>query len=115
MKTEPETKLIACILPQGKGVDIVERLFREKDIKTANVSSGRGRGAGNVGSIGAWDEIDMLAVTVPAARADEIFDFIFEAGEINRPRGGIMYQHAVAPVTIFTLPDIEDADEANEF
>lgn len=107
MKTEPASKLISCILPQGKGVDIIERLSNDKGIHSANVSSGRGRGAGNVGAIGAWDEIDMLSVVVPEGRADEIFDFIFEMGELGRPRGGIMFQHAVSPSTAFALPELK--------
>jgi len=111
MKTEGPSKLIVCILPQGSGIGLVERLSQEMAINSANVSTGRGRGAGPVGSIGAWDEVDTLAVTVPAARAEEIFAFIYEAGDIGRPRGGIMYQHAVAPVTTFTLPEI-DSDQS---
>jgi S1-C subfamily serine protease len=108
MKVDEDSKLIICILPQGSGAGLVERLSREKAVHSANVSSGRGRGAGSVGSIGAWDEIDILAITVPAKRADEIFSFVFKAGKLNRPRGGIMYQHAVAPATEFILPDIEE-------
>jgi len=111
MKTDGPSKLIICILPQGRGTGLVARLGEEKGLESANVSTGRGRGAGPIGSIGAWDEGDMLTVTVPAERADEIFAFIYEAGELGRPRGGIMYQHAVAPVTAFKLPDIEEAAE----
>ena len=53
------------------------------------------------------DEIDMLTVIVPAENADKIFDFIFYAGGLDRPRGGIMFQQAAAPVTEFSLPDLE--------
>jgi len=107
LKTEGPSKLIVCILPQGNGIVLVDRLSQEMAINSANVSTGRGRGAGPVGSIGAWDEVDTLAVTVPANRAEEIFAFIYEAAEVGRPRGGIMYQHAVASVTTFTLPEID--------
>ena len=89
---------------------MVARLAEEKGLEAANVSTGRGRGAGPIGSIGAWDEIDMLTITVPNERANEIFTFIFEAGELGRPRGGIIFQHAVAPVTVFTLPEIGEAE-----
>lgn len=108
MKITTKSKLISCILPQGIGIDLVERLSREKGICTANVSAGRGRGAGPIGNIGAWDEVDMLTVTVPEEKADEIFDFIFHAGQLDRPRGGIMFQQAVSPVTEFSLPPINE-------
>ena len=110
MKIETDTKLIVCMLPQGKGVGLIERLSKEKGIQSANVSTGRGRGAGAVGSIGAWAEVDTLAVTVTPERADEIFDFIYEAGALGQPRGGRMYQHARGPATAFTLPEIEEAE-----
>ncbi len=106
METDGPAKLIVCIVPQGKGTDLIAQLSSEKDIHSANVSTGRGRGAGTVGSIGAWDEVDVLHVTVPIPRADEIFDFLFEVGELNQPRGGIIYQHGIAPVTTFTLPEV---------
>ncbi len=108
MKTATKTKLITCILPQGSGMDLVKRLSQEQGISSANVSAGRGRGSGQVGSIGAWDEVDMLTVTVPVEKADEIFDFIFHVGGLDRPRGGIMFQQAVSPVTEFSLPHIEE-------
>ncbi len=106
MKIDAEFKLIVCILPRGKGTELVERLSLEMGISSANVSTGRGRGAGSIGNIGVWDEIDTLAIAVPTERADEIFSFIYHAAELDRPRGGIMYQHAVGPVTQFTMPDV---------
>ena len=108
METIEDAKLITCILPQGNGVALIERLYREKGLNSANVSTGRGRGAGPVGSIGAWDEVDMVTVTVPTARADEIFDFVFHVGGLDQPRGGIMFQHAVSPATIFRLPEMDE-------
>jgi hypothetical protein len=101
-----DSKLIVCILPQGRGLGLVERLSLEMGIHSSNVSTGRGRGAGPIGNIGVWDEIDTLAIVVPAERADEIFSYIYHAAELDRPRGGIMYQHAVGPATQFTMPDI---------
>lgn len=112
MKTAPGAKLIVCILPQGRGLGLVERLSAEKDVTTANVSSGRGRGAGPVGAIGAWDEVDILTVPVPPDRADEIFAFLYDAGDLHRPRGGIMYQQALAEVTPFVFPEVEAAGPA---
>jgi len=108
MKTTKNARLITCILPQGSGIGLIERLSREQGISSANISAGRGRGAGPIGSIGAWDEIEMLTVTVPAEDADKIFDFIFHVGELDRPRGGIMFQQVVSPITEFNLPHIED-------
>jgi hypothetical protein len=107
MQLSTESKLITCILAKGKGATLVGRLSEEMGISSANVASSRGRGANAIGNIGAWDEVDMLTVTVAAERAEEIFSFIFHEGGIDQPRGGIMYQYAVSPVTTFMLPDME--------
>ena len=106
MKIDPDSKIIFSILPQGSGTDLVGRLSEVKGIHSANVSSGRGLSSGTVGSIGGWGEVDMLSVVVPADRADEIFSFIYFEGRLDQQRGGIIYQHAVSPVTEFKLPEV---------
>ena len=110
MKTTFANKLIVCTMGQGLGAGVVERLALELGIEAANVSSGRGRGAGSLGSIGAWDEVDTLAVVVPAERADEVFSFIFHAADLARPRGGIMFQHSLGEATPCSLPAVDDGE-----
>lgn len=103
-------KLIVCLLPHGKGLDLVERLHQEKDLVSANVTSGRGLSAAPGTPIGSWTEADVLKVVVPAERADEIFAFLYDAGAIGVPHGGLMFQHSLLMATAFELPDIEEAD-----
>jgi nitrogen regulatory protein PII len=104
MIVDHDNKLIVAIIAQGKGVEVTERLFQEKGITDANVTPGRGRGAAQRGRFGVWDEVDMVAVVVPSARATEIFEFLYDAGEVGRPKGGIVFQHPVTITTRFNLP-----------
>ena len=83
-------------------------LHEEKDINTANVSSGRGIGTSKQVVFGVWDEIAILTVPVPNERAEEIFEFIYENGEVNRPKGGIILMNKIARENDFKLPEVPE-------
>ena len=106
-------KLITCILPKGVAVDIVEKLRSEHDIESANINNARGVGKITplaYRGIGAQSEKELLTVTVPEEKADNIFEFIYETADINRPHGGLIYMHALAKATPFTLPEVPDEE-----
>jgi hypothetical protein len=103
-----DIKRITCFLPKGAGIRLVEKLHTEKNIDSTNVHTGRGlRTVESVKDYGAWSEQDVLTVVVDASRADEIFDFIFFQGELNKPAGGFIYQTSLIQASNYTLPDIE--------
>ena len=56
--------------------------------------------------VGETSEKDIMAVTVNQNKADDIFEFIFERAEINRPHGGIMFQQKLTAATTYSLPDL---------
>lgn len=101
-------KMIVCILGHGTGVNVIARLFEEKGLSTSNVTSGRGISASastHVGSEGGT-EVDLLNVAVPTERADEIFNFIYDAANLDRPHAGLIFQYAISFVTPFELPEM---------
>jgi nitrogen regulatory protein PII len=103
-------KLITCILPKGISKEVVKQLKTEKGILTANINNARGVGKitplAYRGIIGSQSEKEILSVVVPADQADELFEYIYELANINRPHGGLMYMHALTVTTRFTFPDI---------
>ncbi len=83
-------------------------LHAEKNIDSTNVHSGRGlRTVETVKDYGAWSEQDILTVIVDADRAEEIFEFIFFQGELNKPGGGFIFQADVNRTIPFSLPSLE--------
>jgi len=101
-------KRITCFLPKGVGIRLVEMLHVEKNINSINVHTGRGLHAvGSVKDSGAWSEHDILTVVLDAERAEEIFEFIFFQGELNKPGGGFIYQSPLIKASDYTLPSIE--------
>ena len=113
MKVERSRKLIVGILRHGKGIEVSEQLYQEMGIVGASVTSGRGRGAAHKGAFGLWDEVDMISVVVQVDEAEEIFRFIYEAGEVDQRQGGIVFQYPVPLTTRFILPEGLPAEDPN--
>lgn len=113
MKTLTDQKLITCLLPKkkSKAFEVAKMLHDEKGIETANVSSGRGTGLVKSISYGVWVEVDILTVIVSEGQAEEIFNFIFEKADINRPHGGFIFQGGLTQTTPFVLPDLPEEDQ----
>lgn len=99
-----QNSLITCFLPKGKGSDVVNALHKEKDINTADVTSGRGLGTAGRVSFGVWAEFDILTVVVEKPLENEIFTYIYEVADMHRPHGGIIFSHPLIQATSFTLP-----------
>jgi S1-C subfamily serine protease len=99
-------RLITGFLPVAKASGVVQALRREHGITTAIQSTARGIGTAKHRIFGVWDEIAMISVTVPSEKADAIFAFIFEKGEIDRPKGGLLIQQVVDHQTAYVLPDL---------
>ena len=102
-------KLITCILPKGVAPDVLETLKERWNIVSANINSARGIGKITplkYRGVGDQAEKEVLGVTVDAAHADEVFDFIYFEADINRPHGGLIYMLALQSATAYTLPDL---------
>jgi len=94
-------------LAHGIGVELIDRLSDKKGILNGNVMSGRG---GATSSVNEWNEVDILEVVVPSERADEIFNFTYEAAGLDRPHSGFMFLHVVSHAAMFTLPKFATED-----
>ena len=109
-------KLITAILPTDvDALRVLRRLKDEQGIPSANLNFARGVGRmtrdRSVTSESSQREI--LSVVVPEARGDELFAWLFEAADIDRPHGGIIYMQTLAEATEYTLPDLpEEAGES---
>lgn len=91
-----ECKLITCILPKGKAIPLLEALA-EKGIRTANFAHARGSDIADDAAkrskiLSTEDEKEIVTIVAESAQAgEELFDFAFEHGEINRRGGGMIY------------------------
>ena len=100
-------KMISAILPKGVVRDVVCMLRKEKGITTANFNYARGIGKltpMKYRGVGEQSEKEILTVVVDEAQGDEIFEYIYNVAEINRPHGGLMYMHSLSLSSEYILP-----------
>lgn len=110
-RTPEECRLIGAILPHGVAAGVLRRLREEKGIHRADVTGGRGLDhLFQFAPPGAGDEIavEILSAVVPAERADDVFEFIFDAAGVDRPEGGVVFQYALHGASPFVLPDLPE-------
>jgi len=113
MNRADSSKLIACVLPKGKSRAVLDALKRDKGIVSANVNYARGtprRTRRAFRTTLSYEECEILQVVVPAERQAELFEFIHEQAEIDRPRGGLMVQMELAAASMFRLPDLPEEE-----
>ncbi|MCP3850683.1 MAG: hypothetical protein GY694_10675 [Gammaproteobacteria bacterium] len=103
-------KLITAILPKGRDHELVHRLVNELGINSVNVNFARGLGRITPlrhRGVGETTEKAIVTVLIEEERAEEVFEFIFYAADINQPHGGLMFQQPLLANTMFKVPDIE--------
>ena len=106
-----KSKLISAILPKGAGLGVISKLKEEKNIITANLNYARGTGKitpKKYRSAVVESEKEVLTVIVDEGRADEIFEYIYDVAEINKPHGGLLYMYPLLQSSEYHLPDISN-------
>lgn len=107
-------KLITCILPKGIASRVVNNLRETFGTVSANINNARGVGKITplaFRGVGEQTEKEILTVAVDIDQADKLFEFIYDAAEINRPHGGIMYMHPLLQSTEYVLPEINNEED----
>ena len=92
---------------------VIQKLKEEKNIVTANMNFARG--TGKLTPLKYRDNVverekEILTVVVDEENGDEIFEYIYDTADINKPHGGVMYMHALASSSEYQLPDISEED-----
>lgn len=101
----PQQKLLTCVMPKGVGLPLVRRLRDELGITTASLHSARGLSGSDPTGMFNRVEKDVLSVTVPAPRADEVFLWIHREGEVGTRPGRFLHQAPLVGATPFHLPE----------
>lgn len=102
-------KLITCIIPAGRGLELVEQV-RSLGIDSANVNHARGLGKGSRRRRGValYTQREIITALVPTDRADEVFEFLYRAADIDTPHAGMLLMEKVQRAVPLSLPDLPD-------
>jgi len=91
-------KLITCIAAEDKASGVVKGLEEHFSIQATIYHFARGFGRSvSMASRGMGQQTEKVTikVLVESERADDVFAYVFQAADINRPHGGIIYINAV--------------------
>jgi nitrogen regulatory protein PII len=91
-------KRITCIVPEANAVKGAAALREKYDLQTINQHFARGVGKSSPlvkRGIGEKTEKVVLSVIVETKIADEVFEFLFNEADIDRPQGGMIFMNAV--------------------
>ncbi len=120
MTEETQYKLISCVLPDdGSDKRLMRVLRKEIGITTANSVGCLGLAvlADADTKFGELPEPTLtrkVDVVVPAAKADTLFDYIYEKAEIGRVGGGAIWMGKVSMASEYLLPEgVPDESRAN--
>lgn len=108
IETDVDTRMITCILPKGSGKPLLEALHG-RGITASNMYFARGSDIGDApGRKGLPDQVEKEIVTLVVANkaSEELFQFIVETAQIDRPGGGLIYQGELRKSVPFLLPDV---------
>lgn len=104
-------KLITCVLNSEKvEKKLLRALYKELQITRANSIKCRGY-ASLFEAKAEADELPnphfarLIEVIVPAAEADEVFDFIYEKADLGKPGGGVVFMAPLLGASSFSLPE----------
>ncbi|GAV20487.1 hypothetical protein MMIC_P1454 [Mariprofundus micogutta] len=107
MKTA--NKLITCIVPEGLGKPAIKALYETYGTASADfhVASGIGKSAMySEHSLGQRTEKDIITVMVSLEQAEDVFAFLYQQTNINRPHGGIIYMNDLSHASDYSVPEI---------
>ncbi|MCB0357213.1 MAG: hypothetical protein KDD40_09405 [Bdellovibrionales bacterium] len=112
-KLENEGRLITCILPKGDALALLKKLF-DHGVTRANFAFARGFDINDLDNprTGIPDAEEKEIVTIVAKNAqegEELFDFVFIDGNINRPNGGLIYMSKLRMASVYELPAIDES------
>jgi hypothetical protein len=96
-------KLITCISPLKKGLDVLT-VLHDRGIESAIRSTANGS------SVNTFKEVEMeiIEVLVDEKDADEIFALLYELFEIDKPHHGILFQKNIKRSSKFILPNVDE-------
>lgn len=104
-----EFRVLICIMPDGKGKEVLEALRSETGVISAFAHHARGIGTHSLRHRVYAEEKQILTALVDANRADDIFHFLYFSAGLDTPKAGmIMMGHAIRGAGVVSPSEMEN-------
>ena len=102
-------RIITCVMPAGRGAEVLEVLRREQGVVSASIHHARGIGTHSLRHRVYSDEKQVLTAVVAAEQGDAVFELIYFAAGLDTPHAGmVMMGHAFRAAGIAVATPGED-------
>lgn len=104
-----EFRVITCVMPAGRGAELLEVLRREQGVVSASVHHARGIGTHSLRHRVYSDEKQVLTALVAAEQADAVFELLYHAAGVDVPHAGmVMMGYAFRGAGTEPLPEMAE-------
>lgn len=83
-------RIITCIMPAGRGAEVMEALRRELGVVSTSLHHARGIGTHSLRHRVYSDEKQVLTAVVAAEQGDAVFELIYFTAGLNAPHAGMV-------------------------
>ena len=83
-------RIITCIMPAGRGAEVMEALRRELGVVSTSLHHARGIGTHSLRHRVYSDEKQVLTVVVAAEQGDAVFELIYFTAGLDAPHAGMV-------------------------
>ena len=85
-----EYRIITCIMPAGRGAEVMEALRRELGVTGTSLHHARGIGTHSLRHRVYSDEKQVLTAVVEVGQADAVFELIYFTAGLDLPHAGMV-------------------------
>jgi hypothetical protein len=85
-----EYRIVTCIMPAGRGADVMEALRRQLGVVSTSLHHARGIGTHSLRHRVYSDEKQVLTAVVEAGQADAVFELIYFTAGLDLPHAGMV-------------------------
>ena len=98
-------RIITCVMPAGRGAEVLETLRREQGVVSASIHHARGIGTHSLRHRVYSDEKQVITAVVAAEQGDAVFELIYFSAGIDAPHAGmVMMGHVFRAAGTALLP-----------
>lgn len=102
-------RIITCVMPVGRGAEVLETLRREQGVISVSIHHARGIGTQSLRHRVYSVEKQILTALVTSEQADAVFELLYYVAGVDAPHAGmVMMGYAFRGAGMEALPEVAE-------